>query len=1061
MTRPQKKKTFAMRSALACMWLLLSGCASNLYLAESDIAAIGANMRTAARADALLADLQGEMLDVSIATSTGPHFSVQSSNTLQILENMQRLRFIADTWSQLRLDRLAVQLDEQLSDWLETQTLLLRRQGGSRIRITRIDRITVRVVEAPTFTYDTATQTIRFELKATSSAHGRMYHKLFEDDVWGDIASFFVGLFGGSNSVEGDNAVILRVRDLPVTGVISLRNYFQNASSVHLRLSFDASAADVVVTGGAPNDVRVAIANVVRHNLGREYREDHSLLFNHFALSDLRLADGAGGVAELTHKYRSRLERAAADLDVVVRGRDRALYHSRRRNNVFIEHSPIDLSKQILSDPALVTSAPGRLELVAVAADGDLIHARNDGAGWTETWRASDDGALDRYLADSRIALIATGPGQLELVAVGESGGLSHLRRRNGAWAPQAGIVDLNNRSGTILKDPLLVQVGFKVLLVCWDKNRRLYAAVFDLESGEWGQPTQLGANVAHAPAAVLLDDWRVGVAFNTRDGHLRYRQLGVHLPSIRSGVGSTHLTVWPEVTVGSEINGPPEFAPTGYNSAQLAVRGRDKRLKVNHLVGGGWQGWIDVHGAFFGTPSNSKVSTTFAMQASSDGQLHWVGRRGDGRSRAIYNQHPGYFRDPGGLPERNPLHWRGFEDISKERFVGRPALAIADRTTAVAVVDSQLYPWTAIVGGTGEAGFRRFPLRTVVGIDPVVLSTHTGQIDLVFMGDDNRLKHSRRYHDAVHGFTTNLPQGPATIRTLSAVATANQIDVVALGDDRSLYYMRYASGNWQGIVGFGANIISTPAVIGLGSGQLEIFAVDANQDLWRWRLDGGQIGPGARIAVPFDVSAALFSPHALAALGDGYVDIVVAENQTGELHHARFGPNSNTPIHPAGIPGVQPFLFVGEASAGRPVLTAASEKSLQMTIVDRDRRLQSGRFVASAGQVTSRPTSIDSLRRDSRRSDLARPETPTAAVPRATAVGGWGDFVIIDSGPALLATTVRLSPYELVSPVCSASGSLTLLRFRSGLWLPPIPIYGTLPPLPENRPSRLIGTSY
>ena len=141
----------ARMAVIACIGWLLTGCAPDLYLTESEVAAFAANLKTAQRANTLFADLDGEVFDIRLAPAPGGGFTVQSSNTLAMLREMQRLRFIADTWHQIRLERLASQLDRQLANWLREQTLMLERQSGSRIEFTRIDRVTLGIVEPPTF----------------------------------------------------------------------------------------------------------------------------------------------------------------------------------------------------------------------------------------------------------------------------------------------------------------------------------------------------------------------------------------------------------------------------------------------------------------------------------------------------------------------------------------------------------------------------------------------------------------------------------------------------------------------------------------------------------------------------------------------------------------------------------------------------------------------------------------------------------------------------------------------------------------------------------------------
>ena len=1044
---------------LLCAGSQLCGCATDLYVTESEAAAFAANLRTSQRATDLFDDLDGKVIDIHIATMPGSGFRVQSSNTLVILREIQNLVFLDDAWNQIELQRLASQLDAQLGNWLAGQTTLLERAGGSRVRVTRIDRVTLGIVEPPTFIYDAQQQTIEFELKVSSGVHGRLYHRLYEDDLGGAILGFFANLFSGSGTAEGENDMSIHVNDLPVRGRLRLSQPFQDAAAVVMELDLQVEQAVVSVVGSGPSDIRDAARSVIIENMKPTIRETHSLLFRYFAINHLSLSNDTAGVAQLTHGYRSRIEPAVADVDIVARGNDGRLYHSQRRRGEFAPESAIELTARFDGDPVLLASAPDRLDLFGVARDGDLVYAVRDAMHWREAWKASDDGALDRYDDQSRVAAVATGVGQFDVVAAGADGWLYHLRRVNGTWQPPAGIVELNTRAGTRLRDPVLVQVGYKLLLVARDANRRLFGAVYDLEARLWSQPTELGTDLAYAPAAVLLDDWRVGIAYNTRDGHLRYRAASVQAGMFQPNVGTSGLSYWGEVIVGSGMDGAPVFASTGYNSAQLAVRGDDAKLHVNHLLGGGWQGWITAGNSLFGTPSNGNVGADMTLVSTGYGQLVWAGKRGNGRSRVLYNQHPGYATSHSGPPFSDPTHWRGLEDVSNTRFVGRPAIVVNGRAAALAVVDREFYPSVAVAGDDFPSTFVRAPTPVTFGPDPVLVQPHHGGIDLLYVGDDGHAKHVSQRFGLPPGTIRNLPNQPGSAGTLAAVAAANQVDAVVLSSDQSLYYSRFRAGQWSGPVGFASGIISAPAVVDTGAGQLEIFAISKTQALVRWRLVNGQLGSNESIQLPFEPSAVLFGPGSAAASGDGRVDVVVAEAQTGRLHHTRFEPGRTGVVSPSPSPLTGPYLDTGLRTSDLPVLKSIGTDRLQLIVVD------GGQIITSRFAVPPpRPAATATLPANIPGGGPTVHETVNVTVSSTSPVNlltanrpYWGPPTPVHEGPALPASGAVLAESELLIPYSDATSDLSMTRFRDGMWLPSEPVFGELPPLPDNRPSRLV----
>jgi hypothetical protein len=364
------------------------------------------------------------------------------------------------------------------------------------------------------------------------------------------------------------------------------------------------------------------------------------------------------------------------------------------------------------------------------------------------------------------------------------------------------------------------------------------------------------------------------------------------------------------------------------------------------------------------------------------------------------------------------------------------------------------------VLGDVAPVNFLRTGPRVLFPTEPVILGTHTGRIDLVYVGDDNKLKHSRRHHDTVARPTNELPQPPTTIGSVAATGAANQIDAVALGADRSLYYFRYAGGSWRGFVGFGANIISNPAIVDTGAGQLEIFAIDSTFKVRRWRLWGGQLRPGEVVPTAFDVSPVLFGAGSAHSSGDGNVDLVVARKGDGRLHHSRLAPGLPGPINPANPSSASSFVDIGMSTADQPVLVAAARNDARLLFLDAAGRLNSGHFfeytfgphlLPETAVLPGHPASFTN----------PLPSGAATLTPETVHRAAWRSFTVVDAGPTHVASAVELMADELLVPLCSRNGNMSVLRFSEGRWLPRTPVFGNLPTLPDDRPSRIVATRY
>ncbi len=1022
---------------------LLAGCASNLYLTESEVSALAANMRSDQSAGSLFNDLGNQLFDVRFNTVSGPRFELSSSNTLEMLRKMQRLEFVENAFYQISLERLASQLDQQLEGWINRQTRLASGQSGSTVRITRVSRLTLGILEPPTFSYDAGTQKIRFRLRVAASIHGRLHHRIVSDDVLGDVVGFFIDIFEGSGTSEGHNDVSISAQDMVIEGGFRLTHAYRDAATIELVVRPQVSRANVIVLSAAPQQVKTGIRSLMHRNLNQARLENHRLQFEYFAIPRLFLARTAQGNAELSVAYRPLLEYADAGVDIVARGEDGRLHHLRRAAPGFADALAVPIREPAGGDPVLTSSAPGLLDLAAVTADGDLAYTRWRGGRWTDEWHTSDDGELDRYRVDQRPAMLTTAPGQVEIVAVRNNGYLFHLRRRNGVWSPPANIGSVNNHSAGGLRDPTLVRVGQKMLLLTWDAGGNARGAVFDLESGLWAQSFQIASNLKHAPAAAALDDWRIAVAYVDTATDIRYRIVTPATQLLLPGVGSTDAGLYPEYVIGHNADGPPSLAATGPNSAMLAVRGSDRLLHFNRIIGSSWQGWESTNTQFFGTPAEGRIAPQFSLVSSAAGQIYFAGRRSSNQSsRVLFNLHPSWAGFPGGTA--GSLHWRGHQDVDHERYLGRPAIAVNDRAMAVMVGDSLFRPWSAVLGDERRTRFHLSDQATAPWSDPAALTTHVGRIDLLFMTTTGRIKHAVNYLTQTSTQVGDLPFGPSPFGDFAAVGSRDRIDVIALARDGSLYYSRYHRGSWSGVVGLGNNVASAPALVDTGSGQYEIFAIDFDGRLLRSRMRDGQLTPMQPVAAPFRISQAMFGPRSAATYGDGTVDVILAEAGTGNLFHTRFLPDdSHPPINPLTESALLPFLPLGQATSDRPVLTATGHKRVHLVVPSAQ-----GMNLASA--MTSQTHQIQLPARGPVR-------TTVGSAASAGEQIAWAPFLPIDPGPGHVAAVARLADGELATVVSSNRGELAIRRYLGWRWTPPEPVFGELAPVSPNRPSRVV----
>lgn len=1035
--------------------LVVGGCAPRLYLTESDVAALGANLRDAATADALFEPLEGEMLDLRLVTRGGSRFEIVGSNTLELLRSIGRLAFI-EALGQLSLPRLSDQLDDQLGDWIDAQRALVARSSGSRIEFTRLDRFTLRLEKAPRFVYDAASQTVDIDLHVRPTLHGRLHHRIVGDDLLGSVSGFLIDLAQGSGTAEGDNDVVITVPDLRLRARIRLAAGRPDAAEIELRLrpavvphatdpgamrrlGYDPSG--VGVSTSAPSRVREALAGAVRDAFSRTVYKRHVLRFERFTVPRLRLEDD-GGTTRLVTSYRSLVEPAIARLDVVARRQDGGLVHLRREGDASAPQAALP-GGPFASDPALVASAPGVLEVVAVATDGELVHLRRLDGAWRRDFGSFDDRALDAYTAD-RPALLATAQGELEVMAVEAAGLLTHLRRRRGVWRPPAVILDPALPSPTPSRrprDPATLQVGRKLLLVYRDPDDDVRGRVFDLETEVWGQSFVVLGGVAGGPTLAPLGDGFVGVAARRPDGTVAFCRLYVQAPLLHPPGGTWGVSVSLEVSLAGNLGGEPRLVAFGPGRLLLAGPGADGRLESRWFDRDRWGAWRSTDDRFFGTTVvDARIAPELSVAADRQGEVHVLARvSSNGPGRLLLDRHPGPVAETGAAT--SPWRWRGWQELAAERFVGRPAVALGERLLPLAVVGQGLRLWTAEIGDVGPATLQRHDgSRVRFPGDPVVLTSQPGRTDVLFAADDGTLRDVTR--DPAYGTVEQaFGSGGADYGGLAAVAVGGEIDLVALRADHSLDYWRRQRGEWEGPVRLGTGVLSLPSLVHLGAGDLDLLAVGDDLRLRRWRYRGGAWTAATSLAVTGDASAVLFGPGSVSVPGAGTIDVVVAGAGTRELLHTRFRADRTLPAHPLVPAALGPWAPLGIATADRPVLTSFGPRRAHLVVPRGDGGTMGGWLAPTATGAARRAVLVRGV---------------PVVVP-VTALGGvearWSSFRPITLG--YVSAAARLGDGELAVAFGDRSGGMHLRLFRQGRWLPDRLLEQALAPLAPGVPLR------
>jgi hypothetical protein len=705
----------------------------------------------------------------------------------------------------------------------------------------------------------------------------------------------------------------------------------------------------------------------------------------------------------------------------------------------------------------LVASGPDRLELVAVATNGDVHHASLRDGAWRDVSGAR--GIAGLVYSASRPVLVATAPGQLEVVAIAGGGSIRHLRRLDGRWVPEQ-FIDTGPATMP-LRDLAAARSGNQIVLLFVDARDRLWGIIFDLEREAWAEVFLVPDRVRHGPAITACGDNTLDMVYVAEPSPGR---LAVHH---RSLVGDPRVTgglasMTSATPIGGALLATPTLVCSGYRQLELLGKGQNGLVYNRFLgpfsmgaaLGVGWRTWEEVRRPLFGTLFDGGIRGAVAAASTWTGHVHVV-VRGDGvTARPLYHDSRDRFRD--GRTPPKAVHWRGFERLATRRFVGQPALALRDRQVDVATqgVDGRL--WHAAITDADSARFSVLRDSQVqYPVEPAVLSSSTGVVDFITLRPDGRLAHHRRVtgpHDRPVELLP-LPTAGSGAAPPAAVTLGNgQLEVVARGADRALYHWRYRRGQWEAPVRVAGDVLSAPILASTGAGRLLLLALGNDLRLYRWQFSGGQWSSFTQVPGTFPIAPLFFAAPAAASRGDGGLDLVVVEDGTGRMFHTWFGsapllrPVATAPTAPGPggpvptVPAVGPpnaFTELGGTAADVPVLAAWSVDRLQLLAVFRDGRLYASE---AAPHVRVGPTL-----------GPARPTGPTTG-------GGsgltWRGFRWVGAG-ILLGTLLQLGDDELIASAADRHGRLQVSRFAHWRGLSLAPVFGQRPDTQHWPPFR------
>jgi hypothetical protein len=1030
-----KTKLFRLLIALTLlmMSMVVTGCDPDFYLSESETAAYAALLSSESDANSFISNsLPGQVLTITFNNASSPP-TIQSTNLVPLLRSYTTLGLVEGINRQIQLDRLNAQLQTQIERWLQSELKLYTGVNGAGASLTQLSSISVIFLNKPVFTFRPDRQSIAF------SANVRL---IINGTVRVDALDFFSNLLF---QINGTYPLTVDIKNFGLNGEAALRSPFMDSGTIGFTITPSPGSVTVSPTAGSvPTAVTNGVRSLVSAQLSRTLRKDLDQRYDYFALTGLGLTPNtAQAPSQLQYTYQARPLAAKPMLHIVARASDGKLYHMRKTEggqSLIATVLPFpSLTASIQNEPALFASATDQLELAATTVSSDLVYAhwRDEFWGYQFTFAAASSASAGYR---GKPAILASAPGQVEIVASGRDGGLWHLRRLNGRWLPAA-LIPLSQYSSIAappFRDPVAVQAGNKVVVVFADALNRLLAVAFDFESGVWGEPTwiQTQETVRFAPAAVASGDMRVEVVYAGQSGTPYHRVLDVQSARFPSPYVTGISIVGSEVTIGGVLNAAPILVCSSYKQLEVIGRGTDNRLYHNHYVGPaspfgyvygrtistGWQGWTDLNGNFSGSLT-FELMNGFSAASTSSGKIvtasvmqPWV--LDPNTNQFIF--HNTFDSNAYGSQPWNTVLWRGYEQVGAQRFIGQPALAVTDRQTALAYVGNTFTTIGASMSDANSGSFGTFDTTSISQppADPLVVSAVPGEYDIFEVGSDGRLRHTRRSSRGSSFTYAFSAVGGQLFRAQPAVVGygSGQLEMVAVAQNNSLYFWRYQNGTWSSGVQIPGFVISQPVLAYVGAGQMVLLAIGGDRKMYMWSFTNGAWSAYAQVPTSFTINNLYFGRLAASSWGDGSLDVGLVDSQTGALNHGRIGPGYFTTGIALGLTPSKAFTSLGGILVDTPILTAFSPTRINILAVGTDSNVYS---------TWSSPNYSQAF--------LLSQAPPIV----------WSGYSYIGGNRVLLGGVAKLGANELTAAGIDSSGRLSLARFNGAKWMQFEPVIG------------------
>src|SRR4030095_2884036 len=364
--------------------LTLTGCGYDFYLSEKEVAAYNSIFVSEAALNLHFDNLQGRAINLIFDNSTGTP-RVQSTNLVTEMR-LTEMAQLETGPAAVSLARLSAELETQVGNWVEGKLLLYTSGAANdRVRLTRLDTVSVVFISNPSFTYHPERQTIAFDARLQLAINGTI-------EV--NAVNWLINLFPNINGIYPLQVMIPNLR---LQGEASVYSPFANAGRIRFQLIPQVLAPIQALEHGVsiPNQVKQGAAQVLTHNLSVPVDEVFTQEYDHFTLPQIRLT--SQNPSRLEVSYRSKADwlgpaAARPQMHVVARALDGKLYHARKSNGGWSSYTTVPFPSPsptpyppIYNDPTLVHSGANQLELAATNQSGDLVYAHYRDEEWGNT----------------------------------------------------------------------------------------------------------------------------------------------------------------------------------------------------------------------------------------------------------------------------------------------------------------------------------------------------------------------------------------------------------------------------------------------------------------------------------------------------------------------------------------------------------------------------------------------------------------------------------------------------------------------------------------------------